>query len=99
MRQYKNIERINGKRVLIYDAGPNFHDRYTAVYLDESEYKPGTFSGRGMSENPFSPQGFGCSCVVEPGRHLGKRIKFEDCPPEVQRCIQQDTKTEEETAS
>lgn len=36
------------------------------------------------------PQGFGCSTIAVPGRHLGKRIKFDDCPPDVKKCILQD---------
>jgi hypothetical protein len=84
------------KNVRIYDSGDKFIDRYTAVYMDQPEYRPGEFAGRGMSTHPFDPQGFGCSCVVQPGRHLGKRIKFEDCPPDVQKCILQDITEESE---
>ncbi|MBX3018002.1 MAG: hypothetical protein KF767_08940 [Bdellovibrionaceae bacterium] len=83
------------KNVRIYDNGGKTFDRYTAVYMDQPEYQPGTFAARGMSTNPFSPQGFGCSCVASPGRHLGKRIKFEELPPDCQRLVLQDISTEE----
>jgi len=85
------------KNVRIYDSGDKYIDRYTAVYLFEPEYKPGTYSGRGMSSHPFSPQGFGCSTVVTPGRHLGKRIKFEELPADCQKLILQDIGDENET--
>jgi len=78
------------KNVRIYDNGGKTLDRYTAVYMNEPDHAPGTFNARGMSKHPFSPQGFGCSCTAVPGRHLGRRIKFEDCPPDVQKCILQD---------
>lgn len=91
----KTIERINNKRFKVYDYGSKVFDRYTVVYLDEPEYERGTFSGRSMSEYPFSPQGFGCSCVVKPGPHLGRRIAFKDLPTDVQKCISQDCRSEE----
>jgi hypothetical protein len=78
------------KNVRIYDNGGKTMDRYTAVYMDQPENRHNTFTARGMSENPFHPQGFGCSCTAMPGRHLGKRIKFEDCPKDVQKLILQD---------
>lgn len=82
--------------VHIYDSGDQFLDRFTAVYMDRPEYKPGTYFARGMSEHPFHPQGFGQCCTAMPGKHLGKRIKFENCPPDVQKCILQDLTEETE---
>lgn len=81
----------NLKNVKIYDNGGKTIDRYTAVYMSQPEaYKPGLFFARAMSQHPFDPQGFGQFCTAMPGRHLGKRIKFEDCPIDVQKCILQD---------
>ncbi len=80
----------NLKHVKIYDNGGKTFDRYTSVYMNMPEYRPNTYSARGMSKHPFAPQGFGTFCTAMPGRHLGKRIKFEDCPPDVQKCILQD---------
>jgi hypothetical protein len=81
-------QRLN--EVRIYDNGGKTLDRYTAVYMDEPENRPGTFSARAMSRDPFHPQGFGCSTTAMPGRHLGKRIKFNECPPDVRELILQD---------
>ena len=77
------------KNVKIYDNGGKTYDRYTAVYLDQPE-SPGLFSARGMSENPFHPQGFGQYCIAAPGKHLGKRIKFEELPKDCQKLVLQD---------
>jgi hypothetical protein len=85
----RKTEKINGKRFKCYDNETKL-DRYTVVYLDEPEHRPNTYSGRGMSENPCSPSGFGCSVIVTPGRHLGKRISFNDLPPPVQQLITSD---------
>jgi hypothetical protein len=73
------------KNVRIYDRGEKAFDRYTAVYMDEPEAH-GLYGARGMSENPFHPQGFGMYCAAMPGRHLGKRIKFEELPLKCQ-CV------------
>ena len=80
--------------IRVYDSGENFLDRYTVLYLDRPEYKAGTFSARGMSENPFHPQGFGQYCIAAPGKHLGKRIKFEELPSDCQKLVLQDLKDE-----
>lgn len=87
-----NLDRF----VRIYDNGGKTFDRYTAVYMNEPERKPNTFSARGMSKNPFHPQGFGCSCTATPGRHLGKRIKLSELPKDCQCLVLQDIKAERE---
>lgn len=78
------------KQVRIYDNGGKTFDRYTAVYMMLAESNYNTFSAVGMSENPFSPQGFGQHCTAMPGRHLGRRIKFEKLPVDCQKLIMQD---------
>lgn len=78
--------------VRIYDNGGKTFDRYTSVYLQEPENRPNTFNARGMSERPFHPQGFGCSCSATPGRHLGKRIKLKDLPKDCQKLVLSDLK-------
>jgi hypothetical protein len=70
------------KNVRIYDNGGKTFDRYTAVYLDFPERDGLSYVARGMSENPSHPQGFGQFCTAMPGRHLGKRIKLDDLPPD-----------------
>jgi hypothetical protein len=77
------------KNVRIYDNGGKTLDRYTAVYTDMPEAN-GLFSARGMCSNPFSPQGIGCFTSASPGRHLGKRIKFEELPEQCKKLILSD---------
>jgi len=78
------------KHVRLYDNGGTTVDRYTAVYMDEPEYKPGVYAARGMSARPFHPQGVGLYCTAMPGRHLGKRIRFDELPEDCQRLVLQD---------
>jgi len=78
-------------QVRIYDNGGKTIDRYTAVYMFAPEtWQPGCFDARGMSKYPFSPQGFGCFTSAMPGKHLGKRIKFEKLPKDCKKLILQD---------
>lgn len=79
------------KNVRIYDNGGKTLDRYTAVYMHLIENKNAKlFSARGMSENPFHPQGFGCWTSAQPGKHLGKRIEFEELPKDCQQLVMDD---------
>jgi hypothetical protein len=77
------------RNVKCYDNGGRSFDRYTTVYMNEPEAN-GTYGSRGMSKNPFAPQGFGQCCIARPGKHLGRRIKFEDLPQDCQRLVKQD---------
>lgn len=79
--------------IRIYDNKGKTLDRYTVIYLDFPENRLNTFDARGMSENPFSPQGFGCSCTATPSRHLGVRIQFKDLPLDCKKLILQDIKS------
>lgn len=81
------------KNVKVYDNGGKTYDRYTAVYLDHPE-SSGLYGARGMSKHPFHPQGFGMHCSAAPGKHLGKRIKFEELPADCQKLVLQDLKDE-----
>lgn len=76
--------------VRIYDNGGKTFDRYTAVYLDMPERQPGIYAARGMSENPFHPQGFGQMTTARPGRHLGRRIARADLPQDCRILLKQD---------
>lgn len=78
------------KNVKIYDNGGKTFDRYTAVYISQPESQAGLYDARGMSEFPFHPQGFGQFCSAMPGKHLGKRIKFEELPADCQKLVKQD---------
>lgn len=82
------------KNIRIYDNGGKTLDRYTVVFMDQPEHPAPSFAVLGMSEHPFHPQGFGQHCTAMPGRHLGKRIKFEQLPPDCQRCVLQDLRGE-----
>lgn len=72
------------KAARIYDNGGKTWDRYTVVYMTMPEYRPGTFFSVGMSERPFDPQGFGQHDAAMPGRHLGRRITFDQLPHDCQ---------------
>lgn len=75
--------------IKLYDNGGETYDRYTVIYLDDPEGH-GLFSSVGMSEHPFAPSGFGQHGSAKPGRHLGKRIEFEDLPDDCQKLVKRD---------
>jgi len=84
-------DRVNGHRIRCYDNGGQTADRYTVVYLDIPE-SCNLFFARGMSSQPFHPQGIGMSCMAAPGRHLGRRVALADLPRDCQRVVHQDVK-------
>ena len=77
-------------RVVCYDNGGRSFDRYTVIFLDAPEYKPGTYLCLGMSPHPFHPQGFGQHGSAMPGRHLGRRIPFATLPEDCRKAVLQD---------
>ena len=93
MARILNTIQVGGKRKVcrIYDAGDAVADRYTVAF------KGYRLAGGGMvypylasSDNPFHPQGFGQhgeSRIFLTGRHLGKRVRFEGLPLQVQQFI------------
>lgn len=78
------------------DDGKCF-DRYTVVFTGNYEGREGC-DYLGMSEHPFHPQGFGqhsesLDIIDRPKySHLGKKIAFEDLPPDCQRAVIDDYK-------
>ena len=81
-------EKLN---IRCYDDGGKSVDRYTVVYMDWPENKPGRFySCVGMSDAPFHPQGVGQHSIATVGRHLGKRIQFEDLPEDCRELVRRD---------
>lgn len=82
--------------------GKGTFDRYTCVFTKKSIVEKearghyGTlFMYVGMSSMPFHPQGFGQHGELAPqhiGKHLGKRIKFEDLPEDCKKLVIQDYK-------
>lgn len=77
-------------KIHIYDNAGKTADRYTVVYMDEPEHKKGLYSARGMSAHPFHPLGIGEYCTAMPGKHLGKRISFNELPEDCQKLVLQD---------
>lgn len=82
------------KNIRIYDNNGKTVDRYTVVFMDRPYYsQTGTLARHpmreclGMSHSPFHPQGFCQHSGAMPGRHLGKRLKLEQLPPDCQRAI------------
>jgi len=71
-------------KVKVYDNRGATCDRYTVILNAQSDYV-------GMSSKPFDPQGFGQhgeGCL--PGKHLGKRIKFEELPEDCKKLVRRD---------
>jgi hypothetical protein len=91
-----NTIMVDGKRNVcrIFDTGPDgSFDRYTIAFKGFRRSGYGLrYPYLGSSEYPFHPQGFGQHCESGDfltGRHLGKRIPFDSCPPDVQKFILQ----------
>ena len=78
----------------VYDNGGASIDRYTIVYNGKagkhSVYGSQLWECVGSSMNPTHPQGFfqHGDCTI--GMHLGKKIKFEELPEEVRKCVERD---------
>lgn len=68
----------------IYDNGGKTLDRYTVVFMDNKESE-NSYYAIGMSANPF--HGFGQHTTAMPGKHLGKRVKFDSLPVDCQSMI------------
>lgn len=90
MHRGPESEEDSMKHVLVYDNGGKTFDRFTAVYMDRPSYHGGAYEARGMSRHPTHPQGYGMYGDAMPGRHLGKRIRFQDLPEECQRLVRSD---------
>jgi len=78
----------------IFDVGPDGSwDRYTIAFKGyRNNNGPMVYPYIAASDHPFHPQGFGQhgeNHSFLTGRHLGKRITFEACPPDVQKFILQ----------
>jgi len=87
------IEERYGCALRIYDNGGATFDRFTCVpprwahqYRGRNRWQ---FEAIGSSERPFYPQGFGQHVTTTPGPHLGKRIHWNDLPPDVQKFARQ----------
>ena len=76
----------------IYDNGGETADRFTVYYGGRGTIN--RTNGRrlmvGMSAAPFHPQGFGQHGEGQPGRHNGRRIRFDDLPSDCRRLVEMD---------
>jgi hypothetical protein len=89
-------ERPAPRWIRIYDNGGKTFDRYTVVFTGRYRHRTdGEHWYLGMSEHPFHPQGFGqhgwSETQIDYPRysHIGKRISWEQLPPDCQRCVRQ----------
>jgi hypothetical protein len=80
---------VEGHKVQCYDAGTQYADRYTVVYMGSKHN--GKYECYGLSENPFSPNmGVAQHGECTLGSHLGKKISFDDLPEQVQKAVRYD---------
>jgi hypothetical protein len=79
-----------GKKIRIYDNGGKTADRFTVIYMDSPERGVNLYECLGMDERPFHPMGIGMHGSATPGRHLGRRIKFEDLQADCQQAVLRD---------
>jgi hypothetical protein len=83
------------KNIKIYDNGGKTLDRYTIVFTDRQYYREGSqrdqdrFVKEALACNSEPFHGIGMHVSATCGRHLGKRITFEECPEQVQKFILQ----------
>ncbi len=80
---------VAGVPVYCYDNGGKTVDRYTVAYPASVEHN-GQVQMVGMSAHPFHPQGVGQHTTGKLGRHLGKRIRFQDLPADCQKLVIRD---------
>lgn len=74
------------KNVRAYDNGGKTQDRYTLVFMSfPVQGAAGQYECLGMDACPFSPMGFRQHGVAVPGRHLGKRIPWEELPDDCRK--------------
>lgn len=81
---------LYGTTLRIYDNGGKTADRYTIIPPRNAgatyrERASGLWMAAGSSEHPQHPQGFGQHTSAMPGSHLGRRIRWDDLPEDVQR--------------
>jgi len=69
----------------IWDNGGETADRYSIV-MNWKE-TPTMYAILGLSDNPESPQGFSQFTHGQAGKHLGKKLKWNQLPPKIQKHI------------
>lgn len=80
--------------VRCYDNSGKSFDRYTVIFTRHpyTFFRNGSREALAMSAEPLHPQGFGQHVQVLDGKHLGKRIKFTDLPPDCRTLVIRDYK-------
>lgn len=86
--------------IAVYDNGGKTIDRYTAIFDDVADYDGRRWiSYRGMSEDPYSPHGFGISDSMQihqmqdyRRRAYREYVAFKSLPAPVKRSIRSDCK-------
>ena len=95
---HRFLEGAPRELIAVYDNGGKTFDRYTAVFDDVSVYDGRTWIAyRGMSEDPYSPQGFGISDSMQVHQMQDYRrrayreyVAFGSLPAPVKRSIVSD---------
>lgn len=75
-----------------YDNGGKSCDRYTIIpprWAKDYQERDRTWCAIAVNEYPFHPQGFGMHVSAMAGPHIGKRVRWETLPPDVQRFARQ----------
>ena len=76
------------KILAVYDSGEKFADRYS-IYVDEKHDREGKYyMVLGLSDNCNMPNGYNMWGNGQLGSHNGKKITFDQLPPQVQKCAQ-----------
>lgn len=83
----------------IYDNGDKTWDRYTVFYkpLEPQDYAHGIIGYRGMSQDPYAPNGFGLYSEMKPyevaayrNRVYHESAKWSDLPEQVKKSVRHD---------
>jgi len=85
---HKNHKLMPGTSVRVYDNGGKTADRYTVIMVGkdwDASARPGLKMSLGMSEGGRSVSMWG---EAEEGKHLGKRVRWEDLSSETRRHIE-----------
>lgn len=86
------IEKRYGTVLRCYDNGGKTCDRYTIIpprWAKDYHERGALFCAIASDANPFHPQGFGQCVSAVPGPHLGKRIRWDELPEDVQKFARQ----------
>jgi hypothetical protein len=84
-----SIEQRYGTVLRVYDNRGRTCDRYTIIppRWAGAEYREhaGLWQAIGANDTPFHPQGYGQHVSATPGPHLGRRVRWDELPRDVQR--------------